>query len=88
MRLVIALALAASTVVAVASAAVAQTAKPKTWTCTAPTLVNFSYDGGETAYIHLQTFSSGGHYPVTRNKAGTQATGVTANGTKFVCTAS
>jgi hypothetical protein len=69
-------------------AATAQTGKPKTWTCSAPNLVNFSYDGGDSAYIHLTPYASGGTYPVTKTKAGTQATGVTANGTKFVCTAS
>lgn len=70
------------------AAAPAQDGKARTWTCTAPTLVNFSYDGGEAAYIHLATYAYGGHYPVTKNKAGTVATGVTANGTKFTCTAS
>ena len=63
-------------------------AAPKTWKCTASGLVNASYDGGDSAYVHLVGFSSGGTYPVTRNKAGTVATGTTANGTRFTCTAS
>ena len=82
---------AAATIAALIVATVsveAQTAKPKTWTCSAPNLVYSSYDGGETAYVHLSPYPSGGTYSVTKNKAGTQASGVTANGTKFVCTAS
>lgn len=76
----------------VVSTAAAQTGKPsaapKTWKCSAAGLVNASYDGGDGAYVHLTGFSSGGTYPVTKNKAGTTATGTTANGTKFTCTAS
>ena len=75
----------------IAATAVAQTGRPaaaKSWTCTAPGLVNASYDGGASAYVHLVGFSSGGTYAVTLNKAGTVATGTTANGTKFTCTAS
>ena len=83
---------AALILVTAVSAASAQTAKapaaPKTWKCTASGLVNASYDGGDSAYVHLSGFSYGGTYPVTRNKAGTVATGTTANGTKFTCTAS
>lgn len=58
-----------------------QSSKP--WKCTAPGLVNGSYSGGSTAYIHLSGFSTGGTYPVKRK--GNVATGVTANGTKFTC---
>jgi hypothetical protein len=53
------------------------------WKCTAPGLISGSYDGGTSAYIHLQGFSSGGSYAVTKN--GNVATGVTANGTRFTC---
>ena len=63
-------------------------AAPKTWKCAASGLVNASYDGGDSAYVHLVGFSYGGTYPVTKNKAGTVATGTTANGTRFTCTAS
>lgn len=48
-------------------------------------MVNGSYDGGNSAYIHLEGFSSGGNYPVTLNSSRTVATGTTANGTKFTC---
>jgi hypothetical protein len=39
--------------------------------------------GGSTATIHLQGFSTGGTYAVT--KKGNVATGTTANGTKCTC---
>jgi hypothetical protein len=55
------------------------------WTCTAPGLVSFQYTGGATAYIHLSAFPTGGTYAVTLNAAKTQASGTTANGTRFVC---
>ena len=73
-----------------ASPASAQGAAPakKTWKCSAPGMISGSYDGGSQAYIHLEGFSSGGQYAVTRNAAGTIATGTTANGTKFTCKAS
>ncbi len=67
---------------AIASSAAAQTPKG-TWKCTAPALKNSDYQGGATAYIHLQAYSSGGYYPVTKN--GNVATGVTKDGTKFTC---
>jgi hypothetical protein len=53
------------------------------WTCTAPGLVSGSYDGGDSAYIHLSGFSDGKSYPV--KKSGNRATGTTTNGTKFTC---
>lgn len=53
------------------------------WKCSAPGLVSGSYDGGATAYIHLQGFPSGGSYAVTKN--GNVASGTTANGTRFTC---
>ncbi|MEP9352006.1 hypothetical protein ABLE93_00255 [Xanthobacter sp. KR7-65] len=65
------------------SAAWAQT--KKSWKCSAPSMVNSSYDGGSSAYIHLEGFSSGGNYPVTLNSSRTVANGTTANGTKFTC---
>jgi hypothetical protein len=61
----------------------ASTQAHASWTCTAPNLVSASYDGGSSAYVHLQGFSSGGTYSVT--KKGKVATGTTANGTKFTC---
>ena len=79
MRIVMYAAALAATAVAV-GAAVAQ---GKPWKCTATGIVSGSYDGGATAYIHLDGFSKGGSYPVT--KKGNVATGVTANGTKFTC---
>jgi len=48
-------------------------------------LVNAHYTGSGTAMIHLQGFSSGGSYTVTKNAQGTEATGTTANGTPFTC---
>jgi len=72
-----------------ATAVLAQGAPAKKkWSCTAPGLVSAAYDGGSSAYVHLKGYSEGGHYSVTLNSKGTSATGVTANGTKFVCTAS
>jgi hypothetical protein len=79
MRIVV-YAAALAAVAVVASAAIAQ---GKPWKCTATGLVSGSYEGGATAYIHLEGFSKGGTYPVT--KKGNVATGVTANGTKFTC---
>lgn len=55
------------------------------WTCTAQGLVNSYYTGSETAMIHLQGYSSGGTYKVTKNAQGTEATGSTADGTPFKC---
>ncbi len=53
------------------------------WACSAPGMISGSYDGGSSAYIHLQGFNSGGNYSVSRN--GTTAKGTTANGTPFTC---
>jgi hypothetical protein len=53
------------------------------WTCSAPGLRVGEYVGGDSAYIHLEGFSSGGRYAVTRQ--GNTATGTTANGTRFTC---
>ena len=84
--------LALFSAVALADAAAAQGTKapaaPKSWKCTAPGLVNGSYDGGETAFIHLVGFTSGGNYAVTKDKSGKVVTGTTGNGTKFTCTGS
>jgi len=91
-RVSIVVAFASLGLIGAVEAAVAQSAKPaaaaKSWKCTASGLVTASYDGGDSAYVHLTGFSYGGTYPVTKNKAGTVATGTTANGTKFTCTAS
>jgi hypothetical protein len=69
--------------IAIALAPLTAVAQAKSWKCSAPGLVSGSYAGGATAYIHLQGFSSGGTYSVTRK--GNVATGVTANGTRFTC---
>lgn len=53
------------------------------WKCSAPGLRAAKYEGGEKAYIHLEGFSHGGYYKVTRK--GKVATGTTANGTTFTC---
>ncbi len=58
----------------------------KAWTCNAPGLLNSSYSGGDTAYIHLSGFQTGGVYKVA--KKGNVATGKTANGTTFTCKSS
>jgi hypothetical protein len=71
--------LAASAVILFAAPAESQGA----WKCSATGLISGSYDGGSSAYIHLQGFPSGGSYAVTKN--GNVATGVTANGTRFTC---
>lgn len=55
------------------------------WACSSSGLVNSHYTGGDTALIHLQGFSSGGNYPVTKSADGNVATGTTANGTAFQC---
>jgi len=55
------------------------------WACSASGLVNSHYTGGDTALIHLQGFSSGGNYAVTKSADGNRATGTTANGTAFQC---
>lgn len=55
------------------------------WECSANGLVNSTYDGSDSAYVHLQGFSSGGNYPVKLNEQRTEAMGTTANGTPFKC---
>ena len=55
----------------------------KKWICEAPNMISGRYSGGEYANIHLSPFSSGGAYKVTKD--GDLVTGITANGTKFVC---
>ena len=64
----------------------AQSGKPQSWTCTASGLQASEYKGGNSAYIHIVGFDTGGYYPV--QKKGNVATGLTANGTKFTCRAS
>jgi len=63
----------------------ATTGDGATWKCTAQGLVNSYYTGSDSAMIHLQGFSYGGSYKVTKNAQGTEATGTTANGTPFTC---
>jgi hypothetical protein len=55
------------------------------WECSAQGLVNSHYTGSDSAMIHLQGFSSGGNYKVSKNAQGTEATGTTGNGTPFKC---
>ena len=59
-------------------------ARDKTWKCSAPGLKEGRYAGGDTAYIHLSAFPTGGDFALTqkRKKA---VTGFTNNGTRFVC---
>lgn len=71
-----------------AAAAVSACATPGAdgnWKCSAQGLANAHYSGADSAMIHLQGFSSGGNYKVTKNAQGTEATGTTANGTPFKC---
>lgn len=78
------MALVAVGIALLSHAAAAQSGKPKSWKCSAPGLQAGEYSGGNTAYIRLVGYSSGGHYSVTR-KGDDVATGTTANGTKFTC---
>jgi len=63
----------------------ATTGDGASWKCSAQGLVNSHYTGSDSAMIHLQGFTSGGSYKVTKNSQGTEATGTTANGTPFKC---
>jgi hypothetical protein len=63
----------------------AATGDDATWKCSAQGLLNSYYVGSDNAMIHLQGFSSGGNYKVSKNAQGTEATGTTANGTPFKC---
>jgi hypothetical protein len=56
------------------------------WKCSAKGLVNANYNGSSMAMIHLQGYGSGGSYKVEKNAAGTEAKGMTADGTPFICT--
>lgn len=69
----------------VALAACATGGDGATWKCSAKGLVNANYNGSSMAMIHLQGYGSGGSYRVEKNAAGTEAKGVTADGTPFVC---
>jgi len=64
-------------------AGIATPAAAETWKCSAAGLADASYDGGSTAYIHLQGYGRGGTYSVKRK--GKVATGTTKNGTRFTC---
>jgi hypothetical protein len=70
---------------AAALGACASTGVGDAWACSASGLVNSHYIGGGTALIHLQGFSSGGNYPVTKSADGNVAKGTTGNGTEFQC---
>ena len=63
----------------------ATTGDGASWKCSAQGLANSHYTGSDIAMIHLQGFSTGGSYKVTQNAQGTEARGVTANGTPFKC---
>jgi len=63
----------------------ATTGDGASWKCSAQGLANSHYTGSDIAMIHLEGFSTGGSYKVTQNAQGTEATGVTANGTPFKC---
>ena len=56
------------------------------WTCTGERMINSYYTGSDKAMIHLEGYSRGGNYDVTKNAEGTQATGTTRDGTAFTCT--
>ena len=71
--------------IAIAIAGCATTGDGASWKCSAKGLVNSYYTGSDSAMIHLQAYSSGGHYTVTKNAQGTEAKGTTANGTPFTC---
>ena len=70
-------------VLSIALFSFATAAQAQGWSCSAPGVVSGTYDGGGSAYIHLDSFPSGGTYPVQRN--GKRATGTTKNGTRFTC---
>jgi hypothetical protein len=70
-------------ILSIALFAFATSAQAESWSCSASGIVTGSYDGGGSAYIHLNGFPSGGTYPVQKN--GKRASGVTKNGTRFTC---
>jgi len=72
-------------VAALALGGCATTGDGANWKCVATGLVNATYDGSDSAMIHLQGYSSGGYYQVTKNAEGTEAKGITKNGTPFTC---
>ncbi len=72
-------------VTTVAVSGCATTGDGSSWQCSAEGLINAHYTGSDRAMIHLQGFSSGGSYKVSKNADGTEATGTTANGTPFKC---
>lgn len=72
-------------IIALALVACATSNDSERWTCMADGMVNSHYSGGDTAMIHLKSYSSGGHYRVTRSGDGTVANGVSADGTGFQC---
>ena len=55
------------------------------WSCSANSILGATYDGGNSANIHLAPYAYGGNYSVTKSADGKTATGTTANGTKFTC---
>ena len=53
------------------------------WTCSAKGLVDYKFDGGGCATIHLKPYPYGNCYDVSIK--GNVATGVTSDGTPFTC---
>jgi hypothetical protein len=53
------------------------------WSCSAKGLLDYSFDGGGCATIHLTGYAYGNCYPVTVK--GNVASGVTSDGTPFKC---
>jgi hypothetical protein len=59
-------------------------ARDTVWVCSAPGLKEGRYAGGDTAYIHLSAFPTGGDFALTKKRK-KAVTGFTSNGTRFVC---
>jgi hypothetical protein len=60
-------------------------AEKNEWKCDADDIEDFNFNGGDYAYIHLSSYSSGDDYSVTFNETKTVATGTTGDGTPFTC---
>ena len=61
-------------------------AKEGKWKCDASDISTYSFNGGNSAYIHLMSYSSGNYYRVKFNETKTEAKGKTGDGTPFICT--
>ena len=71
-------------VVFVLSSVVPVLAGGEKWKCSAKSIANYSYSGGERAMIRLSKYKTGGSYTVKRT--GNVAKGETKDGTPFTCT--